>query len=196
MARNIACIPSSLRFDTPVDPVEGNRCAVGRSAFIAAGEVEDCAGTARDGASDDGHALCGQFGAGLGLDGRSQAVGLGQSCLHFGEFVGVHGLVDSESLGVPPRSGFGHSCRRAAFPVPGNGQEGLFHRGRRPPSGHHSQPDDDSQAPSGPAGGRFAQQLACGHALPGQLVEVGDAAGFQQIVVCLLHRRRRGPAAA
>ena len=38
MARNIACIPSSLRFDTPVDPVEGNRCAVGRAAFIADGE--------------------------------------------------------------------------------------------------------------------------------------------------------------
>ena len=37
-------------------------------------EVEDCAGTARDGALDDGHALCGEFGAGLGLEGRSQAV--------------------------------------------------------------------------------------------------------------------------
>jgi len=36
-------------------------------------EVEDCAGRARDGASDDGHALCGQLGAGLGLEGRTQA---------------------------------------------------------------------------------------------------------------------------
>ena len=96
----------------------------------------------------------GQLGAGLGLDGRSQAAGLGQSCLHLGKFAGVHGFVGSESQGVPPRSCFGHSRRRAAFPVPGNGQEGLFHRGRRPPSGHHSQLDDDRQAPSGPPGGR------------------------------------------
>ena len=66
-------------------------------------EVEDGAGTACHGASDDGQAFCGEFGAGLGLEGRSQAVGLGQARLHFGEFVSVHGLAESEGLGVPPR---------------------------------------------------------------------------------------------
>jgi hypothetical protein len=39
-----------------------------------------------DGASDDGHSRGGELGAGLGLGGRSRAVGLGRSRLHFGEF--------------------------------------------------------------------------------------------------------------
>jgi hypothetical protein len=77
-------------------------------------EVEDCAGAARAGASDDGHALGGQFGPGLGMEGGSQAVGLGESCFQFGEFVGVHGLVGPGSRAVPPRSGFGHPRGRAA----------------------------------------------------------------------------------
>jgi hypothetical protein len=78
--------------DRRKDPLEGIgvEWAVRRSSQLV--EVEDCAGAARDGASDDGHALGGELGAGLGLEGGSQSIGLGQARLQVGEFV---------SIGVP-----------------------------------------------------------------------------------------------
>jgi len=143
-------------------------------------EVEDCAGTARDGASDDGHALCGQFCAGLGLDGRSQAVGLGQARLHGGEFVGVQGLVGAHCDGVPPWAGLGHPRRRAAVWVSGNCQEGLLDRCRRPSSGDHGALDDNRQAPCCPSGGRLAEDPTSRCAPLSQCVELGNAAGIQK----------------
>src|SRR5665811_942851 len=52
-------------------------------------QVENRAGPARDGATDDGHALGGQLGAGLGLKGGSQPAGLGQSSFQGGELLSL-----------------------------------------------------------------------------------------------------------
>src|SRR5450759_4132979 len=57
-------------------------------------QVENRAGPTRDGATNDGHALGGQLGAGLGLKGGSQPAGLGQSSFQGGELVGVQALVE------------------------------------------------------------------------------------------------------
>ena len=158
-------------------------------------EVEDRAGTARDGVTDDGQSSAvSSARAWAWRAGRRPSVSASRAS-RAARSRGVHGLVDCESQ-VSHQGPASVTLAASGFlcsgSVPGNSKEGLLHRCRRPPTSHHGEVDDDRQAPSGPPGGWFAEYLAGGRALLGQLVEVGDAAGVQQGVGRLPLRRRRG----
>jgi hypothetical protein len=180
----------SLRFDTPADGLLGVHCSWWRSGIAQARRATVLRMTGMPSAVSSARArawMAGRRPSVSGLDGRSQAVGLGQARFHGGEFVGVQGLVGAHCDAVPPWAGLGHPCRRAAVSVSGNCQEGLLHRCRRPSSGDHGELVDNRQAPCCPSGGRLAEDLTSGCAPLSQSVEIGNAAGIQEGVVSLLH---------